>query len=256
MKKLLTTILSFALSLSMMLMVGCKDGSVNSAIFNGNYTKVLASELTAFSESVVQSEKGLDISRGVEFVYIENEVDDDDYEKEAVNFKTAMIEGVLKMKGNTSEEEKDDGRETSQISQVYYDGETMYVDNGVKKVSFKTTISAQFERAMTRLNEYTLDKVIAKYSAINGVEFFKEETAEFTKIKLEFENIEDHDEKTTGKILFTYNAQNELIAINVEIKESELGLFEDEYEEIIINIKGWEGAIEAPTDLDAYTPRV
>ncbi len=256
MKKLLTTILCLVLSFCIVLAVGCNDGkSITSAVFNGDYVEVKASDITAFNQSVAQTEKALDITKGVKFEYVENEIDDNEYEKENVSFKTAIVDGKLLLAGTTSEDEKDDGKTFTENCEVYYDGETLYLNNiGLaKKESRNVSLITYFNRAMQQLNRFTLDNVVARYSNLNGVKFYQETTDGLTKIKLEFENIEDHDEKTTGKILFTYDAQMTLVAINVEVIEQELGFGDNEYEEIIINIEAWNGEITLPTDLGAYT---
>ncbi len=254
MKKLFTTMLCLIITFCMVLAVGCSnDETAFSEIFNGNYVEVQASEVTAFNNSVSASEKALDINEGVKFEYYEDEVDGKEYEKESVIFKTVIDNGVLKMAGSTSEEEKDDGRETKENCEIYYDTDTLYFNDGIRKQSVKTDLTAHFNRAIARLNEFALDKVVAKYTNLNGVKFYKEVADGATKIKLEFEKIEDRDEITTGKILFVYNAENALVAINVEIIEQERGFGDNKYEKIIINVEPYSGAVELPSDLASYT---
>ncbi len=258
MKKLLTTFLCLVLTLSIVLAsTGCKDGelSIESALFNGNYVQVEASEITAFNESVAETEKMLNFANGVKFEYVENEYEDDEYEKERVYFETKMDEQILVLAGRISEEEKDDGRELNESSDIYYVYDTLFVNNGLTKESYQIGLMQYFNRALSRLETLTFDLVVQKYSNINGVKFYKEEVDGNTKIKLEFEHIEDADEKVTGKILFTYNAQKQLVALNVELIEQEKELFEsDEYEHIIINFEAFNGDITLPSDLESYTP--
>ncbi len=252
MKKLLTTILCLVLT-SCIVLAGAGCGN---SVFNGNYVEVQASTVTAFNESVSPTQKGLDVNQGVKFEFIENEFDGNDYEKETVEFETVIVGGELKMAGTTSEYEKEGNREVTESCEIYYDGDKMYINDGTNKVSFVATVKTHFIRAITRLEEFNFDTVVAKYSNLQGVKYFMEERADQTKIKLEFEDLEDATERTTGKILFTYNAQKMLVAINVEIVEEDLEPGDNEYEETIINIEAFGGMIQLPDDLATYTSTI
>ncbi len=253
MKKLISLLTCVALSLCVLFSFGCSDEEVGYEVFNGDYQAITANELLEFKKDISALELGFNFNKSVKFEFKENEIDGSDYEKETVSFVTNYIEGSFKMSGLISEEEHDDGRKQGQTSEIYYDNQTLYVHNTLRKECYQTSLESYFERATIRLLDYSIDKVITRYSNLEETKLFKEENADITKIKVEFEDVKQGDEKVSGKILFTYNTQKELIALNVNIKEQDIELFSSrEYDQIVINIEKTEETVELPTDLDTY----
>ncbi len=250
MKKLFSTILCFTLSFCIVLAIGCGNNS-NDAAFKGNYHQVQASEITAFSESVGASNKEIDLNKGIKFEFAKTEMDGDEYEKESISFKTQVVNDSLLMAGKTLEDEKDDGREKKEETEIYYNRDTFYMNNGVKKEYVKIPFNQYLGTLTLAFGDLTLDALVAKYSNDDNVKFYMEDGKDFTKIKVEFERL-DGDDKIIGKFCFRYNADKLLTGIYAELREEE-PLEPNEYSDIFMSIEAYEGEIELPNDLDTYT---
>ncbi len=257
MKKLLTTILCLVLTMSIVLATGCKEDNLSDKIFEGNYTEVQASEITAFNATVGESGKEVDMSKGIKFEFIQNEMDDDEYEKINVSFNTSLLDEIFVMKGRITQEEKDDGNDKNIDADIYYSGDTLYCNDGVSKTCQKIPLKSYISSMTMGFSALTLENVetvISRLLNIKEFKYYKEVGESVTKIKFEFSEREDLDERKSGIILFTYNnTQNNLIAVNVKIVEDSTSIFDkDEYDETIMNIEGWSGDIDLPADLDTY----
>ena len=274
MKKILAVIVCAILALGAMSMFGCGD-----ATFNGNYKEASAATIEEFAQNTEKGE-GFDVQTSgflmelktttksaMEMMGVKMDIN----AESSANLKISNKDGKIQAAGSskTNSVSKITGGENAGTTTVNEEAEVYYNEgwayrklkdaDGETKVKVQISIESAIgsviggaeageDSSMPNIFDKELFATLyAEMGKTEGVKILID--AEARKVKIDVEGVTQGAVKASGAIYLAYDANYNLIAMKYDIK-MDMG----EYGSITIYllVKGYDGAVSLPSDLDTY----
>lgn len=269
-KKLFTVLLCLVVLLSATSLAAC--GGNGNAYFNGNYQVSNQEEVTSFAQTIADNPNAtsLDWSKGFSInLALSGNMGGGDVSVK-LDYKAGLKDNILAVAGNIEMTDV----ETTISGGIYYLDGCNYINGSIGQVG-GTSISGKYKQSMSYedfIEEYGISTVLienlgsiipylANYDVVN---FFVEDGEETLKVKIEIPtqtNTLEYDgviQSTTGSGTYIFVYDNEDNLIGFYAKTTSNTTYTSEYYSgqttmsATLSIIPYDGAIELPSDLDAY----
>ncbi len=259
MKKVLTMLLCFVLTLSIALATGCGGD----ATFNGNYSEASVVNTAAFAEKVENAEgkQEIDTAKGIEMTFKLEGSDSAEGITESITMNMSLksaikdekfsfagkVDGITKCTGEQDEKE---------AMEMYYSDGKFYVNENGDKMYVELDMEAAISQVENGLSQafyqiQSLEELLAEFTVMPGAKIYIDDNENTPKIKFEYK-VEADGLKTEMLTVMVFDKDYNLTAYKMEMKISGVMDGVNGSTNMSMTIKPYSGNIDLPSDLDAY----